>query len=191
MTDVHPLLTPTVIDDARRRDPDAIVAIYRTFSSPVYAYLMRQTRNPAWAEDLTGEVFLEVLGAIDRFDGSADGLKAWVFRIARNTLIDHFRKESRRRHESIDAAPELVDVAELRIDPEAEALSNVERDRIIGFVDDLPPDQREVVMLRIVADLPIAEVADIVGKTQGAVKALQHRAVRGLARRMGLAGGEP
>jgi len=69
--------------------------------------------------------------------------------------------------------------------PESEAVSAVERERVIAFVHDLPPDQRDVVLLRLIAELPIAEVAALLGKSVGAVKALQNRALRGLARRMG------
>lgn len=189
MTDAGGLensISVDTVDAARRRDPDAIVTVYRALSSAVYTYLLRQVRNPTAAEDLTAEVFCEVLAAIERFEGTPERLRAWVFRIARNTLIDHVRKESRRRHESIDEVAEVADLVEFRVDPEAETLALLEREQIIRMVRELPPDQRDVVLLRLVADLPLADVAYLLHKSVGAVKALQHRALRRLGRALGL-----
>lgn len=183
--DSEKLLTPALVDACVRRDPEGLVDLYKALGGPVYAYLLRQTRDAHWADDLTGEVFCEVIQAIERFTGTPDRLRAWVFRIARNTLIDHIRRESRRRHESLDVNPQMAERPEFRIDAESEAMANVGLDRILGFVHQLPPDQREVILLRLVSDLPLADVAYLVDKSVGAVKALQHRALKRLAREMG------
>lgn len=179
-------LTPEIVAGAQRRDGDAIVALYRALSPAVYGYLVHQTRDESWAEDLTAEVFLEVLRAVERFVGTPEGLRAWVFRIAHNTLIDHFRKQSRRRHDSIEELIETdgLPASQAVEDPEAQAMSHLERERILAFVYELPADQRDVVLLRLVADLPISEVASLLDKSPGAVKALQHRAIRALAKRI-------
>ena len=176
-------LTPQTIAAARRRDPDALVELYRALSDPVYAYLLRNTRDPAWAADLTADVFVEVLTSISRFSGTPDGLRAWVFRIARNTMLDHFRKQSRRMHDRLEDAQEAGTLPPDHPDSlEDRVVSTVERDRILALVDTLSPDQREVVLLRLVADLSIADVARITGKTPGAVKALQRRGFQAIGR---------
>lgn len=177
-------LSPDIVEGARRRDPQAMIAVYRSLSPSIFGYLLRQTRNPTWAEDLTAEVFCEVIEAVDRFEGTPGGFRAWIFRIARNTMLDHIRKESRRRHDSLDAAAAEGRLPEDAADPEADALERVERERILSLVDELSADQREVVVLRLVADLSVAEVARICDKTEGAVKALQHRAIRALATKL-------
>ncbi len=173
-----------MVDGVRRGDSDAVITAYRVLSGPVYGYLLNQTRDPTWSQDLTADVFLQVIEGAGRFEGSPSGFRAWVFRIARNSFIDHVRKESRRRHESVEAAEEAGRLPESSADPAHEALSRVETDRIIEIMEDLSSEQREVLLLRLVADLPIAEVAEIVGKTPGAVKALQHRALRSLETRL-------
>lgn len=182
-------LSQEVVDGVRRGDSDAVVTAYRVLSGPVYGYLLNQSRDPVWAQDLTADVFLEVMEGASRFQGPPSGFRAWVFRIARNSFIDHVRKESRRRHESVEAAEEAGRLPESSADPERDALSHVETERILEVMEDLSPDQREVLLLRLVADLPIAEVAEIVGKTPGAVKALQHRALRSLENRLEAGGG--
>lgn len=174
-------ITQNLVDALRRGDEEAIVSVYRALSGPVYGYLLRQLRDPTWAQDLTADVFCEVLEGVDGFVGTPTGFRGWVFRIARNTMVDHFRRESYRRHGSLEAAAEAGRLPEGGEDPEARALDRLERDRVLALCDELSNDQREVLLLRLVADLPIAEVAKIVGKTPGAVKALQHRALRALA----------
>lgn len=178
-------IDPTVVEALTRGDPDAIVEVYRAMAPAVRSYLLRQTRDATWADDLTAEVFLEVMRSVERFSGTPEGLRAWVFRIARNRVVDHFRRESHRRHDPLDRMPEGAEPAELHVDPESVAVSNVERERLLAIVDELPADQRDVIMLRVIGDLPIAEVASILGKSAGAVKSLQHRALRSLARRIG------
>lgn len=179
-----PGVTPAVVDGVRRRDPDAVQAAYEALSGPVFSYVQRLVRDPVWAEDLTADVFLEVVRGAAGFDGDPAGFRSWVFRIAHNLYVDHVRRETRRRHQALEELEEAGTQVAGADDPADEALSAVERDRIIAAVDELPPDQREVILLRLVADLPIAETARIAGKTEGAVKSLQHRGLRSLARRL-------
>ncbi|HVE92704.1 MAG TPA: RNA polymerase sigma factor [Actinomycetota bacterium] len=181
-------LTTEAVAAACRGDSDGIVAVYRALSDPIYAYLLRNTRNEAWAADLTADVFLDVIESAHKFKGTPDNFRGWVFRIARNTMLDHFRKQSRRRHDQLEQAADSGHLPAAAADTESEALEHVERARILEVVEGLSPDQRDVVMLRLVADLPIAEVAEILGKKEGAVKALQHRAMATMARRLKGAG---
>lgn len=173
-----------VIERARRRDPDAWAAIYERFAPSIFSFFHYEVRNRQTAEDLTAGVFLEGMQAAHRFNGDEKALRAWLFRIGRHNLIDHIRSSRRAVLEDIDATPER----ELRArtlahqDPEESAMKSLVRDRVRRAVGELSRDQREVVLLRLTAGLTSAEIAQVVGKTTGAVKALQHRAMTTLAK---------
>lgn len=174
-------ITDAHIHGLRAGDPDATVAVYRALSGPVYGYLVNRMGDAEAAQDVTAEVFTEVLEGADTFEGPPAGLRAWVFRIARNRMVDHYRRESYRRHPSLDEMAEAGRLPEAVDDPESETLGRMERERILALTEELTSDQREVVLLRLVAELPVAEVAELMDRTPGAVKVLQHRALRSLA----------
>lgn len=145
-------------------------AAYRAHAGAVLGYL--RGRGVADPEDVLGEVFLHVTRSLHRFRGDEEDLRRWVFTIARNRAIDEHRRRSRRPQVADQEVPDLPvrDVAEA---PDPELLAALER---------LTLDQREVVALRFVADLPIEDVARITGRSVGAVKSLQFRALAQLAR---------
>ena len=148
---------------------------YQALAPAVLGYLRAQ-RAPE-PEDLLGEVFLQVARDLPRFSGDDDALRRWVFAIAHNRLLDARRRAVRRpavaSHEVPEQASRPVHDA---IDPTlVEALST------------LTADQREVVVLRFVADLPLEDVARITRRRVGAVKALQHRGLEALSRALGQA----
>jgi trehalose-phosphatase len=99
-------LTEAVIHQLRERDPDAVEIVYRSLATPLYGYLLRQSRDAPTAQDLVADVFVDVIEGAHRFEGTVQGFRAWVFRIARNRMLDHFRKASKRQHDSLDAAAE-------------------------------------------------------------------------------------
>lgn len=148
-------------------------AVYRELAPAVLGYLRSQrVRDP---EDVLGEVFLQVARDLvrGRFKGDGDALRRWVFSIAHNRAMDAHRKRSRDRSDASDDVVDarIVDGPGDPVDPE-----------LVDALAALSADQREVVLLRFVADLPIEHVAKITGRTPGAVKALQHRAVENLRR---------
>jgi RNA polymerase sigma-70 factor (ECF subfamily) len=145
-------------------------AAYRAHASAVLGYL--RGRGVADPEDVLGEVFLHVARSLHRFRGDDEDLRRWVFTIARNRAIDEHRRRARRPQMDDREVPDLPvrDRAE-QLDPE-----------LMAALGRLTPDQREVVALRFVADLPIEDVARITGRSAGAVKSLQFRAVAQLAR---------
>lgn len=158
---------------ARAGSSEAFAGIYELLVRPVSGYL--RSRGVPDVEDLTSEVFLAVFAGLPRFDGDGQGFRSWVFTIAHRRSVDHWRRLAR-----------TVDTVELEPDDggpaasaEAEALDSLGEARTRELLDGLSPDQRDVLLLRIVADLSLDQVADVVGKSVGAVKALQHR---GLAR---------
>lgn len=148
-------------------------AVYRELAPAVLGYLRSQrVRDP---EDVLGEVFLQVARDLKRgrFEGDDAALRRWVFSIAHNRAMDAHRKRSRDRSDPSD------DVVDARIvEPPRDPLDP----DLVDALATLSADQREVVLLRFVADLPIEQVAHVTGRTPGAVKALQHRAIENLRR---------
>ena len=124
------------------------------------------------ADDVLSEVFLQVARSLPRFRGDEDHLRAWVFAIARNRVIDAHRRRASRPVVADVAVPE-------RAAPEPSGPLDAE---LLAALAQLTSDQREVVALRFVADLPLEEVATLTGRTEGAVKSMQHRALAQLAR---------
>jgi RNA polymerase sigma-70 factor (ECF subfamily) len=145
--------------------------------APAVLGYLRAERAPD-PEDILGEVFLQVARDIGRFKGDDDDVRRWVFAIARNRLIDSRRRLARR--------PQLDEgeVPDLPAAPTGEALDG----EVIAALAQLTAEQREVVVLRFVADLSIEEVARLTKRKPGAVKALQHRGISQLARILGVPG---
>jgi RNA polymerase sigma-70 factor (ECF subfamily) len=165
---------------ARAGKPAESRALYESLAGRVVGYLrLRGAHDP---EDLTSEVFLRVFKHLDGFNGDARGFAAWVFTIARHALIDARIRETRRPStvELTESMPSMISGEQ----PEADALDCVARDDLLALLDRLTPDQRDVLALRIVADLPIRDVARVLHKSPGTVKALQHRGVAALRRHL-------
>ncbi len=143
---------------------------YRDLAPAVLGYLRSQ--RACDPEDLLGEVFLQVTRDLARFRGDRDDLRRWVFTIARHRLVDDRRRRAR-RPQALDR--ELPDVPAV---PPAEALDP----DLVAALALLTDDQREVIALRFIADLPLDDVAKVTKRKVGAVKALQHRGLATLAR---------
>jgi RNA polymerase sigma-70 factor (ECF subfamily) len=161
-----------ILADARRGDGPAWGILYDEVAPIVLAYLRSQSlRDP---EDVAGEVMLHLVRDIDRFEGDARAFRSWVLGIAHHRMLDRRRAERRRPAfpvPSHDLDPGIDDD-----DPADAALVADELVRVHQHLDRLTDDQREVVILRVIADLSLEETADVMGKSVGAVKALQHRA---------------
>ncbi len=153
----------------QRTSPRDAGALYREFAPAVLGYLRAQgVPDP---EDLLGEVFLQVARDVRGVRGDEVAVRKWIFTLARNRVVDDARRRSRRPVTASGAAPDLPGPAqEEPLDP-----------ALVSAIDRLTPEQREVVLLRFVADLPIEAVARITRRTTGGVKALQHRALANLA----------
>lgn len=153
----------------------AFDALYHHFASSVVGYLRAQG---AWdPEDLSSEVFLAVFKGIGSFDGDAAQLRTWLFSIAHHRVIDDRRRRSRRVVEVPQDHPAQREAAS---DTESEAIAILEAQRIARLAGRLPEDQRDVILMRLVGDLSVHETAEALGKTEGAVKALQRRGIQGL-----------
>jgi RNA polymerase sigma-70 factor (ECF subfamily) len=173
-----------LIERARRRDQAAWTTIYERYSASIYSFFHYQVRNRQTAEDLTAGVFLEGMQAAHRFTGDEKALRAWLFRIGRHNLIDHIRSTRRAVLEDIETTSERELAARTLAndDPAESAMTLLLQDRVRAEVKRLSRDQREVILLRLSGGLTSPEIAKIVGKTTGAVKALQHRAMSALAK---------
>lgn len=166
-----------VLSKAREGDEASIAALYRSIHPRLLRYLNR--RVPGMGEDLASETWLAVARQLPRFEGTADDLRALIFTIARRRAVDHLRRLRRSPRLVADdtcadpAAPE--ETGEL-------ALGSLSAERAVALLTAvLPPLQAEVILLRVVADLSVADVARVIGRSPGAVRVLQHRALRRLA----------
>jgi len=171
---------PEVLGAARTGAPWALEALYREFHPAVLAFL--RGRAPGEAEDLASDVFIAVAEGLPRFEGEEDGFRSWLFTITYRKVGQMRRRMGRRKTSPLPTA----EVGE-RFPPgdaERDAMSILGTKEALDLIATLPPAQAEVVLLRVVADLPVDRVAEIVGKRPTAVRALQHRAVVGLARRV-------
>lgn len=164
---------------ASRGDAGAFGALYDAYADRVYAYVVARVRHHHDAEDVTVTVFLKAWEAIPSYDRRGLPFGAWLFRIARNAVIDHVRRRAR--------APAIAEVVEAeglaapdRVDEEV--LIRAEASRMRECVSRLGDEQAEVIVLRFFWGYDIAHTARATGRTEGAVKALQHRAVRNLAK---------
>ena len=168
-----------VLNAARSGAPWALEVLYREFHPPVLAFL--RARAPAEAEDLASDVFVAVAEGLVRFEGNEDGFRSWLFTITYRQVGQLRRRLGRRRTD-----PFPVDEVDERVPPgdaESDAMAAISTQQALDLIATLPPAQSEVLLLRVVADLSVDDVASIVGKRPTAVRALQHRAVVGLARR--------
>jgi RNA polymerase sigma-70 factor, ECF subfamily len=162
---------------ARAGSDWAWTAIYRDLAPSVLGYFRgRGAGNP---EDLTGEVFLQVVRDLASFDGGEREFRAWMFAIAHNRLVDERRASARR---PVEPMPDVAASEGGPSDTEEEALDEVAAERVRRLIDRLSPDQRAVLLLRVLGQLTVEEVAGVVGKSPGAVKALQRRGLRALQR---------
>jgi RNA polymerase sigma-70 factor (ECF subfamily) len=168
----------SVLSGAQAGADWALTILYKDLHPRVLRYLA--TREPAEAEDLASEVWLDVAEGIGRFRGDEGGFRAWVFTIARRRLLDLHRRAAVRKAKPVPM--ELLGGDRGIGDVEGEALASLEADAALALIAGLPPDQADVILLRVLGDLPVADVARIFGKRPGAVRALQHRALRNLAR---------
>lgn len=167
-----------MLDAARRGESWAFDELFRQWSRPLSAFVAG--RGVVDVDDVVSEILLAVFRSIDQFSGSEAGFRAWVFRIARNKIADSFRRAGR-QPVTIPLADELEVTGG---DVEDDALAQLGRDRVEALLGDLTDDQCEVLLLRIVADLTVAQIADLMGRRVGAVKQLQRRALRRLERRL-------
>ena len=164
---------PELVARGQQGDRDALEELYLIHFDRIYSYLHVSVGNRHDAEDLTTQTFLKMLEKIGTFKWQSAPFSAWLFRIAHNLAMDHFR--SRRRWQPEEEVPEPPGEEE----PSAElvAMKTIGRESMLKLIEGLSPEQQQVLTLKFVFNLPNAEVAAILDKTEGAIKSLQHRAL--------------
>ena len=157
-------------------DAEAFAAVYEHFARRVYAYCLARVRRTADAEDLTQLTFLKVVEALPRYEPRGLPFAAWLFRLAHNVVVDHFR--SHREHLAWDDLHrEVGEQPDWLIAPERD-------DDLAAALPFLTLEQREVIAARFFAGLSVRETAALVGRDEAAIRALQHRAIAALRRRL-------
>jgi RNA polymerase sigma-70 factor (ECF subfamily) len=166
----------SILERTRAGSPDAFEAVYSELAPVVAGYLRMSGMSDF--EAVTNDVFADVYRGVGRFRGDWTAFRSWVFTIAHHRMVDETRRLARR--------PPPVPIESIAVGPtgdvEQEALEVLSDERLASLLSELSSDQRAVLLLRIVTDLPLEDVATALGKTVGAVKSLQHRALATLRR---------
>jgi RNA polymerase sigma-70 factor, ECF subfamily len=163
-----------LLANAVHYDEAALGELYDRYEAKIYSYIFRRTGEQALAEDLTAQVFLKMLEAIQQGKAWHSSFSGWLYRIAHNLVIDHYRNRGRQGHVELDEtevsrAPEH--------NPVLTAEMNLDAERLRAAVRRLTDEQAEVISLRFLEGYSILEVAEMMDKSEGSIKALQYRAV--------------
>jgi RNA polymerase sigma-70 factor (ECF subfamily) len=169
-----------LVERAQAGDRDALEELYLLHFDRIYSYLHMSVGNRHDAEDLTTLTFLKMLESIKRFRWQAVPFSAWLFRIAHNVAMDHFRASKRVQPEEVVPEP----IGSEQLSAEAEAMRAIGRQSMLQMIESLSPEQQQVLTLKFVFNFGNGEVASILGKTEGAVKSLQHRALASLQKQI-------
>ncbi len=165
---------------AQQHDQTALTQIYEENFDKIYRYIVLKIGERTEAEDMTQQVFLNAFKSISSFKWKGTPFSAWLYRIAHNQIVDYLRKKSKRPTVSLDESM----TAAAGNNPEKTAEQNLDIQNLVTAANNLTEAQREVISLRFAGELPVAQVARIMGKSEGAVKALQHSAIISLRKVM-------
>ena len=166
---------------AAQADGAAFATLYRRYLDRVYGYAFYQLGDHHDAEDVTERIFLAALRALPDFRDQGSTFRAWLFRIAHNTIANAHRSRARRRTEPL---PDDFQRAAPNADPAGQVALADELREIRRVVAEMPDDRRQVILLRFVDDLSTAEIAEVLDRSPGAVRVLLHRSLRDLAARL-------
>ena len=161
-------------------DREALEALYLLHFDRIYSYLHMSVGNRHDAEDLTTQTFLKMLESIGRFRWQSAPFSAWLFRIAHNLSMDHFR--ARRRWQPEEEVPEPIGSEEPSA--ELEAMQSIGRQSMMELIEKLSPEQQQVLMLKFLFNFSNGDAGTILDKSEGAVKSLQHRALASLQKQL-------
>lgn len=161
---------------AEMLEPEALAEIYGAYAGRIYKYIYHRTGDSEAAEDLTGDVFVRMLEAIREDRSWSLSLQGWLFRIAHNLVVDHFRRRSKRD------GPELDEQWMAAESPSTTFEGLFHAAQLRNAMQSLTEEQQQVIALKFGEGLSNMEIAEILGKTEGAIKALQHRGLEALRR---------
>ncbi len=167
---------------AQQHDEEAFAQLYERYFEKIYRYIALKIGDRLEAEDMAQQVFLKALKSIGSFKWQAVPFSAWLYRIAHNLTVDFLRQKARRQTGPLEEAALQIEDPKGNLQEVAETSFDLER--LAAATEKLTPSQREVIALRFTSELPIADVARIMGKSEGAVKSLQYSAIQALRRIM-------
>lgn len=170
-----------LVGAAQQGDPEAFGALFDHFYGPVYRFVAARVGRPSDAEDLAQLVFVKALEALPRYEMRGVPFGGWLFRLARNVVIDHVR--TRREHVTLDL---MVERSSQGDGPDELAALRQEMDSVALALRRLTPEQREAIELRFFAGLSAKEAAEAMGRQEGTVRGLQFRAIAALRRELGI-----
>ncbi|HET6820356.1 MAG TPA: RNA polymerase sigma factor [Candidatus Limnocylindria bacterium] len=178
---------PDMVDVVAARDDRAAFAtLYRRYVDRVYGYAFYQLGDHHDAEDATERTFMAALRGLPEFEDRGSTFRAWLFRIAHNTVANAHRSRSRRRAEPL---PESFERPAPNADPAGLVAVADELHEVRRAIAEMPDDRRQVILLRFVDGLSTAEVAEVLDRSPGAVRVLLHRSLRDLTQRLGRSAG--
>jgi len=176
-----------LVEQAQRGDRHALEELYLLHFDRIYSYLHMSVGNRHDAEDLTTQVFVKMLESIGKFRWRSAPFSAWLFRIAHNLAMDHFRANKRWQPEEEVPEPDPGEGSAA----EQEALESIGRQSMLQLIENLSHEQQQVLTLKFVFNFSNADAATILDKTDGAIKSLQHRALASLQRQLERSGSAP
>lgn len=173
-----------LVQRAQKQDNEAFAQLYEAYFDKIYRYISFRVRNDMEAEDMTQQVFMKVLNSILSYKSQGVPFSSWVYRIAHNLVVDFMRQQNKKSTVDIDGL-QLVSLAE---DPQEMIEKQIDVEDLKKATQRLTASQQEVLSLRFAGELSIIECAQIMGKSEGAIKALQHSAVLALRKALAVNG---
>jgi RNA polymerase sigma-70 factor (ECF subfamily) len=164
---------------AKAGDHGAFTTIYERYAPAIYRYIFYRVGEAELAEDVQSDVFLRMLEGFHRYEDRGWPISAWLYRIAHDRTVDILRRRRNRQHVPLEDWGGCCEGPESTLD------DKVDNEEILRMLNDLTDEQRQVIHMRFMGDMSIQEVASRLGRTEGSVKALQHRGLQSLARRIG------
>ena len=169
------------LESAIQGDPDSFSILYERYVLRIYNYIYYRTGNPYDAEDLTERVFLRALGHIKAYNNHGVPFSAWLYRIAHNLVANWHRDNSRRKEVPLEDQKNL----HLRMDhPEVALVKSQDQATLLQAIRSLTEERQQLVILKFVEHLSNAEVATVMGRSEGAIKSLYHRTLKSLREEM-------
>jgi len=166
---------------AQQFDQETLAQIYDDYHVPLYRYIYRRVGHVETAQDLAADVFKRLLQALHRGQSPEREVRAWLYRTAHNLVIDHYRRQQHRQH-----LPLYDGVVSTADDPEHVAEVHIRAEVLRAAIQELTPDQQQVITLKFLEGFRNQEIATVLNKPVGAVKSLQHRALAALQRQLSL-----
>ena len=177
MTEMNGLSDAELVTQAQNGDVTAVGTLYDQHQPHIYRYVWSRVGLDRTAEDLTGEVFARMLANLPNYRSAGTPFRAWLYRIARNLIVDHYRKQNGRESVPLFFAEGM---SQTMNDPDAILERKLDSERIKDALAKIDPNQREVIVLRFIVGLRLKEVAHSLDKSVAAVKSLQHRGLASL-----------